>query len=303
MSSETDDSTEGAQRLLVHLANGPTVACGNFKAIEEGVLLFEDAERERVIGFVPYGELRFVLPSDADVRPAATNAAAGDESEPGGGDEPEIEVETEVEVEAGDGVEVDVEAETELEREGDDELEVESEVEVEARRTGEGEAETEEAESESDAEAERDDGPATAQFDSGADEGTDDVEVRGAEEAAEAEAHEPDPATESGETGREEPEATSEAASPSQATVESESDASESAGDPTEVGGIGEAYGADLRDAGIDSLAALADASAEDVADAADVSPERAEQWIADAAEATNENAADGESDGTGAEA
>lgn len=217
MSSEHTDSTDEAQRLSVHLVNGPTVACGNVKAIEEGLLLFEDPGRERVSGFVPYDELRFVLPADESV--------GGETDERDGGE------------------------------------------------TAEGRA---------------------------------DADVRGAEAAAEAEAQEPDATRGATEDGDEE--TTSEASARSQATIEGETDAP--SGDPTTgardltaVQGVGEAYADDLEDAGLGSLDALAAADASDVSEAAGVSPERAEQWIADAAEASGAGVTEEDADGTGAEA
>lgn len=218
MSPEHDDSTDETQRLSVHLVNGPTVACGGFKAIERGVLLFEDAERERVAGFVPYGELRFVLPTNGDTRPSATNAAESDGSQRG---------------------------EMEAEAEGGDER------------------------------------------------GTE-VEVRGAEEAAEAEAQEPDATTGTEDVGDGDGNGGEE-----EATTGTDSDGSR---DLTAVTGIGEAHAEDLRNAGIGSLGALAAADASDVAEAADISLERAEQWTADAAEASEESAEEENSDGPGAE-
>lgn len=220
MSSEHGDSTDEAQRLSVHLVNGPTVACGNVKAVEEGVLLFEDPGRERVSGFVPYDELRFVLPADE---------SAGGETD------------------------------------------------------------------------ERDGGETAA--------GRSDADVRGAEAAAEAEAQEPDTTTGTGETGDGDEETTSEASARSQATVEGETDSAGGSvraagtGDPTAVQGVGEAYAEDLENAGFGSLDALAAADAGDVSEAAGISPERAEQWIADAAEASGADAAEEDADGTGAEA
>lgn len=44
--------------------DGLVIDCGNFKAIDGGVVLTEDVKRKRPIGFVPLAELRYVLPDD-----------------------------------------------------------------------------------------------------------------------------------------------------------------------------------------------------------------------------------------------
>lgn len=44
------------------LTDDTTIHCGGFKAIEHGVVLTEDEDRDDVIGFVPYGELRYIFP-------------------------------------------------------------------------------------------------------------------------------------------------------------------------------------------------------------------------------------------------
>jgi len=44
------------------LTDDTIIHCGGFKAIEHGVVLTEDEDRDDVIGFVPYDELRYVLP-------------------------------------------------------------------------------------------------------------------------------------------------------------------------------------------------------------------------------------------------
>ena len=51
-------------RLTLVCTDGTTVGCTNFTATEGGVLLTDDLERERVFGFVPNGEVRFVLPTE-----------------------------------------------------------------------------------------------------------------------------------------------------------------------------------------------------------------------------------------------
>ncbi|WP_435319231.1 helix-hairpin-helix domain-containing protein [Haloarchaeobius sp. TZWSO28] len=43
---------------------GVSVSCGNFKAIDEGVVLTADEKRKQVVGFIPYDDLQFVLPDD-----------------------------------------------------------------------------------------------------------------------------------------------------------------------------------------------------------------------------------------------
>jgi len=44
------------------LTDDTTIHCGGFKAIEHGVVLTEDEDRDDVIGFVPYDELRYIFP-------------------------------------------------------------------------------------------------------------------------------------------------------------------------------------------------------------------------------------------------
>lgn len=58
-----DGADAGAERMCVVTRSGPTVPCANFKAIDSGVLLFEDEKRKRVSGFVPHDELLYVLPA------------------------------------------------------------------------------------------------------------------------------------------------------------------------------------------------------------------------------------------------
>lgn len=59
---DADDGTDDP-RLTAVCEGGVTVDCENFTAIDGGVLLTADLERDRVIGFVPYEELRFVVPA------------------------------------------------------------------------------------------------------------------------------------------------------------------------------------------------------------------------------------------------
>ena len=46
-------------------ADGTEIECENFKAIDSGVLLTKDRKRNKVIGFVPNDDLRYVVPEDA----------------------------------------------------------------------------------------------------------------------------------------------------------------------------------------------------------------------------------------------
>lgn len=63
--SDTDD-TDGTDdaRLTAVCRDGTTVGCVNFEAVAGGVLLTEDLERDRVFGFVPNDEPRYVLPTE-----------------------------------------------------------------------------------------------------------------------------------------------------------------------------------------------------------------------------------------------
>lgn len=44
--------------------NGLVIDCAGYKAIDSGVVLFGDADRTDVIGFVPNGKLHYLLPDD-----------------------------------------------------------------------------------------------------------------------------------------------------------------------------------------------------------------------------------------------
>lgn len=57
--------------------DGTEVECGNFKAVNEGVVLTADAKRKTVIGFVPTANLSYILPDDV----AAERTATAGESE------------------------------------------------------------------------------------------------------------------------------------------------------------------------------------------------------------------------------
>ena len=50
-------------RLTLVCTDGTTVGCTNFTTTDGGVLLTEDRKRDRVFGFVPNEEVRFVLPT------------------------------------------------------------------------------------------------------------------------------------------------------------------------------------------------------------------------------------------------
>lgn len=50
--------------MKVVLEDGMTVDCGNYKAVDAGLVLTADAKRKQVIGFVPHDQVRFVLPDD-----------------------------------------------------------------------------------------------------------------------------------------------------------------------------------------------------------------------------------------------
>ncbi|MCT9097613.1 helix-hairpin-helix domain-containing protein [Haloarchaeobius sp. HME9146] len=65
--------------------SGVSVSCGNFKAIDEGVVLTADEKRKQVVGFIPYDDLQFVLPDDvadqldAHEEPVSTTHALTDD--------------------------------------------------------------------------------------------------------------------------------------------------------------------------------------------------------------------------------
>jgi hypothetical protein len=70
--------------MRVVLTDGSELRCENFKAIDPGVLLTKDKKRKKVIGFVPHGEVRYVVPDDLDVVTPAQdpdpNARRGDDA-------------------------------------------------------------------------------------------------------------------------------------------------------------------------------------------------------------------------------
>jgi predicted flap endonuclease-1-like 5' DNA nuclease len=57
--------------------DGTEVECGNFKAVNEGVVLMADEKRKTVVGFVPTANLSYILPDDV----AAERTATGGDSE------------------------------------------------------------------------------------------------------------------------------------------------------------------------------------------------------------------------------
>lgn len=80
MGDDTEAESEPGMYAVTNA--GLTVGCENFKAIDGGVLLFEDAERKRVSGFVSDAELKYVLSADATTRAGESvwdEAASGDE--------------------------------------------------------------------------------------------------------------------------------------------------------------------------------------------------------------------------------
>lgn len=81
---------------------------------------------------------------------------------------------------------------------------------------------------------------------------------------------------------------TADSEEPAQPTADDEDETDDGIGDAAdvavaEVNGIGPTYSDRLTDAGIDTVAALADANAEEVAEAAQVSESRATDWISQA--------------------
>lgn len=73
-------SGESDARLTAVCTDGTTIECANFTAIESGVLLTQDVKRKQVVGFVPHGELRYVLPTEV-VRAAAEEPGPSFEDE------------------------------------------------------------------------------------------------------------------------------------------------------------------------------------------------------------------------------
>lgn len=81
--------------MLVVCKDGTTIPCQQFRAIDSGVLLFDDApdgdddESPEATGFVPVTELRYVLPDDVppggpDAQPAGQRGPPAHQPGPGG---------------------------------------------------------------------------------------------------------------------------------------------------------------------------------------------------------------------------
>src|SRR6056297_2645309 len=62
--------------MRVVLTDGTEFSCGNFRAIESGVLLTTDKKRKKVVGFVPTHQVRYVVPDDLE--PVATPPTTGE---------------------------------------------------------------------------------------------------------------------------------------------------------------------------------------------------------------------------------
>jgi hypothetical protein len=58
------DEADDEWRMTVVCTDGTEIGCTNFKAVESGVLLTDDLEKNRVFGFVSHDEVRFVLPAE-----------------------------------------------------------------------------------------------------------------------------------------------------------------------------------------------------------------------------------------------
>jgi hypothetical protein len=50
--------------MKVVLTDGFSFDVGNYKAVEGGLVLTDDEERENVVGFLPYDSVQFVLPDE-----------------------------------------------------------------------------------------------------------------------------------------------------------------------------------------------------------------------------------------------
>ena len=82
MSDPEFDAFDADPRLTLVCTDGTSIGCGGFTAIDGGVLLTEDRERERVFGFVPNEEVRFVLPTETVERVRREEADRGRFEEP-----------------------------------------------------------------------------------------------------------------------------------------------------------------------------------------------------------------------------
>jgi predicted flap endonuclease-1-like 5' DNA nuclease len=283
------------------LTSGHTIECGNFKAIDSGVVLTEDAKRKRVVGFVPNERLAYVVPDElADelidaVESESAPAGGGTETddrleaiearldELAGGVDEVSSVETGVsitveedETEAGDetGTQVDVVYESDAAVESDE------------ATTGTAAEATEQAVTEAVEEPEPAE-PIAAEDDDSA------AETAAAEPESEIESEpepEGEPATDESEGEIEsEPEPEGE---PAAAEPESEPEGETAAAEPesekpelTSLRGLGPTYAERLAADGIETIADLRAASVEELAAAADVGESRAEDWKRQAAE------------------
>lgn len=156
------------------------------------------------------------------------------------------------------GVDENDDAESEPDDATEDGTELEEEPELEDETESENEPEPEDesaAEAETEADAEADEGGAEAdEGDAEADEGDVDTEAGEVEEA---------------DTGDAEADA-----------EDGEESASDAGGDLQDIKGIGPAYADRLSEVGIESIAELADADFEAVAEEAGLAPGRVEQWV-----------------------
>jgi len=299
------------------LTSGHTIECANFKAIDSGVVLTADAERKRVIGFVPNERLAFVVPDDrapelVDVVGSEGVTESGSEATDlddrldaietrlddlvGGVGEPST-VESGVSItvqedEAADetGTDVDVvyderatettEETGESEKGGDASEETAGE-EVESTAKAESTAEELEPRAETE-EIERREQDSAAETE----EPVEDTETAAEESEAENETAAVRGRSETDETAAVEDEtADAEPTAEPEATEPTGTESEERESELTALRGLGPTYAGRLEAAGIETVDDVRAASVEELAEAADVAESRADDWKRQVAE------------------
>ncbi|ELZ66092.1 helix-hairpin-helix domain-containing protein [Haloferax sp. Atlit-10N] len=233
--------------MKVYLTDGTSFECGGYKALDSGgVVLTADKKRKQVVGYVPADALVYVLPDDVE---------PGDSLAEGGVGDPDADTD-----DADDAS-------------GDDEGEGEADSDGDGHDTGDSET------------ADRDDDADPTITEAGVDP---DVAGVTAADGKNEHTHEDLAARIDEVEGRVDGlDGRVDAMTEQLATVvsaggvdaEAAAEAERHPEDPRNIRGIGEAYAARLRAAGIDTVSALRGASDEELAAAADVSARRVTDW------------------------
>lgn len=234
--------------------NGLVIDCGNFKAIDGGVILTEDVKRKRPIGFVPTGELRYVLPDEVAPAEEGDDASAIERPRSTETDVPSPAQQRTV-ARLRDRLDR-LEAAVELSSIPD------SDTELDSRSTDEPTSDTRATTEEHDVE------PDTLRVPGGGEEdrdaGTADSTLDGGEHESEVDIERDYGAGDE---------------------HEDEADTDDAYPDLQRVDGLGPTYADRLHDGGIETLADLGTADVDEVATVADVGEARAQDWVTQASE------------------